>query len=65
MSVRALATTILGTLLIIIFVQNDHDLFIYAFINLIATFVTVTLNTLLLKREGINLSLGGRLICGI
>ncbi|OQA79139.1 MAG: Polysaccharide biosynthesis protein [Tenericutes bacterium ADurb.Bin239] len=56
MSVRALATTILGTLLIIIFVQNDHDLFIYAFINLIATFVTVTLNTLLLKREGINLS---------
>lgn len=56
MSVRSLATTILATLLIIVFVQNDHDLFIYAFINLIATFVTVTLNLLLLKREGIKLS---------
>lgn len=61
MATRALATTILGTLLIIIFVQNDHDLYLYTFFNLLATVITVTLNIMLLRKEGIRFSLKRKL----
>lgn len=56
-SVRSIAITVLGTLLIIIFVQNDHDLYIYALLNLLATFLTVISNIIFLKQEGISFSL--------
>ncbi len=56
-SVRSIAITVFGTLLMIIFVRNDHDLYIYAFLNLLATFLTVLSNVIFLKREGIAFSL--------
>lgn len=61
MATRALVTTIISALLIIIFVQNDHDLYIYTFINLLGTFITVGLNIALLKKEGIRFSLKRKL----
>ncbi len=56
MSVRAVILTIFSALLIIIFVQNDHDLFLYTFINILGTILTVVVNIILLKKEGIKLS---------
>ncbi len=61
MSVRSLAITVFGTLLIIVFVQNDHNLYLYAFLNLLATFLTVFFNIILLRREGIRFSFKRRL----
>lgn len=56
MATRAVILTIFSALLIIVFVQNDHDLFLYSFINILGTIITVILNIILLKREGIKLS---------
>ncbi len=55
-SVRSIAITVFSTLLIIIFVQNDHDLYIYALLNLLGTFLTVFSNLIFLKREGVSFS---------
>jgi O-antigen/teichoic acid export membrane protein len=48
-------------LFIIVFVQNDHELYLYAFLNLLATFLTVFFNIILLRREGIRFSFKRRL----
>lgn len=56
MSIRAVILTVFSALLIIVFVQNDHDLFLYTFINILGTILTVVINIILLKKEGIKLS---------
>lgn len=56
MSIRAIILTIFSAVLIIVFVQNDHDLFLYTFLNILGTILTVIINIILLKREGIKLS---------
>lgn len=56
MSLRSIISTIACTLLIIMFVQNDNYLYVYALINLLATVITVGSNIFLLRKEGIRLS---------
>lgn len=56
MAIRAIILTIFSAILIIVFVKNDHDLFLYSFINILGTILTVVINIVLLRREGIRFS---------
>ena len=56
MAMRTILTTIFTVILIIIFVQNNRHLFIYAFINIIMTLVTVVINVVNLRKLGVKLN---------
>lgn len=57
MAMRTIVTTIFGVLLIIVFVKKDHDLFVYALINIVSTIVTVVVNIFNLRKIGIKLNI--------
>lgn len=57
MSLRSVFLAVLGTILIIVFVQNDHDLFTYAFINITSTILIVIINFIVLRKEKLKFSL--------
>lgn len=60
-SLRSLIFTLISTLLIIVFVQNDHNLYIYAFINILTTILTVITNIFFLKSNNIRFSLKNKI----
>lgn len=56
MAMRTILTTIFTVILIIIFVQNDRHLFLYAFLNIVVTIITVVANIFNLRKLGIKIN---------
>lgn len=52
---RSVVTSVIGILLVITFVKSDRNLFTYAFLAMLTTFVTAGANVFMLKKEGISL----------